>query len=427
MFFKKKDNKEELQEQPLGYWEKDSYMSVIPENGGITLDDRIFDRVSKIDGVELKEKYSITDSEPGRMVVSYQGEDYEVSFYPMEFSLPEMYLRGRYYFSEAEIQNLKNAKSALTIFMKFGKDAKKSYHLQLKIAVSIIPNLIGLMDESAEKIMPARLVKMLAESSVEPAPIELYTVQAVTGENDEVWLHTHGLCRCGLTELEILQSDRQNYNNHYNLISTFASYLIDKKDEFNPRENSAYIGMLLNRQPVVVTCRSWTEAIKEYKNLDLGGLKDRKDGHNSRTSVIFLYKNEEDEKRGTLTKVSEFDDKWGENPIFFISTSETDRMKALAREKFDVVKEQSLNKENQILIKVGLPVKPEENEFEHIWFELIEFDDNKFKAKLTQEPYNVPDMHTGDIGEYTVNDVTDWIIYTPRFSVNPGNCYLLMD
>lgn len=426
MFFKN-NKKEKLQEFPLGYWEKDSYMSVIPENGSITLDDRIFERVQKIDGVELKEKYNITDSEPGKMVIGYYGEDYEVRFYPMEFSLPQLYIRGNYYFSEDEIEKLKNAKFALTIFMKFGNDVKKSYHLQLKIATAIIPNIIGLMDESAEKIMPSRLVKMLAESKIEPSPTELYTVQAVTGDNDEVWLHTHGLCRCGLTELEILQSDRQNYNNHYNLISTFASYIIDKNDDFNPRENSAYIGMLSNGQPVVVTCKSWTTAIGEYEHLDLGGEKDRKDGHNSRTSVIFLYKSEKDEKSGKITKVSEFDDKWGDNPIFFISTSETNRMKAFAREKFDLLKKQALNKENQILIKVGLPVKPEEENFEHIWFELIEFDGDKFKAKLTQEPYNVPNMHTGDIGEYTVNDVTDWIIYTPKFTVNPGNCYLIID
>ena len=163
----------------------------------------------------------------------------------------------------------------------------------------------------------------------------------------------------------------------------------------------------------------------EYDDLDLGGLEDRKNGHNSRTSVIFLYKNDDDEKNKVLSKISEFDDKWGDNPIFFISNSETNRMKVLAREKFYIVKEQSKNKENQILIKVGLPVNPEEGSFEHIWFEFLEFNGDKFKAKLTQEPYNVPTMHTGDIGEYTVNDVTDWIIYTPEFTVKPGTCYLI--
>lgn len=421
------ENNNELKEAPLGYWEEYSYMSVIPENGNVTLDERIFDRVCKIDGVELKEKYSITEKEPGKMVLEYEGEQYEIGFYPMNFDLPEMYIRGHYFFLEDEIEKLKNAKSALTIFMKFGENVKKAYHLQLKVAYSIMPNLIGVMDESAEKIMPPRLVKMLAESKVEPSPTELYTVQAILGENDEVWLHTHGLCRCGLTELEILQSDKKNYNNHYNLISTFATYLIDKKGEFNPLENSVYIGFLSDRQPVVVTCKPWTKAIYEYDNLDLGGLKDRQDGHNSRYSVIFLYKNEEDEKNRKITKVSDFNDKWDDNPVFFISTSETDRMKALAREKFDLVKNQATNKDNQVLIKIGLPVNPEEGEFEHIWFELLEFENDKFKAKLTQEPYNVENFHTGDIGEFTVNDVTDWIIYTPMFSVNPGNSYLIME
>ena len=416
----------ELKEMPLGYWEQDSYMAIIPEDGKLVLDDRLFDRVANIEGVELKAKINLTEKEPGTIIVKYLDEEYEIGFYPSNFELPEMYLRGPYYFSNEEVENLKNANTALTIFMKFGKDARKSYQLQLKIACSIVPNMIGLMDESAEKMVPVKLVKMLAESKVEPAPSELYTVQAIRGENNEVWLHTHGLCRCGLTELEILQSDVENYNNHYNLISTFATYTIDQQDSFDPRSESVYIGLLSNNQPVVVTCKSWVDAFKEYDNLDLGGIKDRQDGHNSKTSVIFLYKSDEDEKNKVVTKVSEFNDKWGDNPVFFISTSETNRMKALARERFDIVKDQFENKENQIIIKIGLPVNPEEGEYEHIWFELLEFNGDKFKAKLTQEPYNVPTMHTGDIGEYTINDVTDWLIYTPKFSINPGNCYVLM-
>ena len=417
----------ELKELPLGYWEEDSYMTIIPENGNIVLDERLFERVSNIEGVELKAKINLTEKEPGTIIVNYLDEEYEIGFYPADFELPEMYIRGPYYFSNEEIEALKNAKVGLTIFMKFGKDARKSYQLQMKIACGIVPNMIGLMDESAEKMVPVKLVKMLAESKVEPAPSELYTVQAIRGENNEVWLHTHGLCRCGLTELEILKSDVENYNNHYNLISTFATYTIDNQDSFNPRNESVYIGLLSNNQPVVVTCKSWVDALSEYTDLDLGGVKDRQDGHNSKTSVIFLYKNDEDEKNKVITKVSEFNDKWGDNPIFFISTSETNRMKALARERFNIVKEQFENKENQIIIKIGLPVNPEEGEYEHIWFELLEFNGDKFKAKLTQEPYNVPTMHTGDIGEYTVEDVTDWLIYTPKFSINPGNSYLLMD
>ena len=270
-------------------------------------------------------------------------------------------------------------------------------------------------------MISSKWVKMASNSNVTPSANDLFTVQAVSHQNGEVWLHTHGLCRCGITELEILKSDSENYNNHYNLITTFASYLIDKKKPYN---NSAYIGVLSNRQPVVVTYLPWTKGLKEYEKLSLGNVEDRRDGHNSKTSIIFIYKSEEDEKEGKLTKVSEFNNLWGDNPMFFISNEETARMKALAMERFDFVKKESNKKENKVIIKIGLPVE-EDNNFEHIWFELIEFEGDKFKAKLLQEPYNVKNMNKGDEGWYTVNDVTDWMIYTPNLTVNPGNVYLL--
>lgn len=420
MFFNQNKIKE-LKEEPLGYWEKESYMQVVPENPTRELLDSVCERVEKIEGIKIIEKNKLTENEPGRIKLNYEDEEYEIGYYPYEFSVPEIYINKNYYFSEDELKKLNNAKTSLTIFMKFNKDSKKSYHLQLKIAFAMIPDLIGVLDESAEKIMPPSWVKMATNSKVLPSSNDLFTVQAVSNDKGEVWLHTHGLCRCGVTELEILQSDKENYSNHYNLISTFASYLIDKKENYN---KSAYIGLLSNNQPVVATYVSWTKGLAEYKNLKLGNLQDRKDGHKSKTSIIFLYKSDEDEKQGKFTKVSEFNNLWGDNPIFFISDEETARMKKLAEERFYFVKEEANKKENKIIVKIGLPVD-NENNCEHIWFELIDFEGEKFKAKLLQEPYNVKDIHEGDERWYTNKDVTDWLIYTPDFTVNPGNAYLL--
>ena len=201
-------------------------------------------------------------------------------------------------------------------------------------------------------------------------------------------------------------------------------YVLDKKPPVDPRTESAYIGELINGYPVVVTCRSWTEGIQEYKKLHLGGEKDREMGHNSMTSVVFLYKSEEDEKQGKLSKVSDYDNLWGDNPLFFFSDEETFRMKDLAIERFNYVLENYSKEGNTVLLKIGLPLK-EKGKFEHIWFELLEIKGKKFKAKLTQEPYNVDNIHEGDEAWYTVEDITDWIIYTPEFAANPDNVYLL--
>lgn len=415
--------KKKLEESPLAYWEEASYMMAIPENFN---DDILKEGLKRLSSSkEFKVKETDFDIKGTLMVkLTYQKEEYEVGFYLGGVSVPDYYLYKNFLFTEEEKDALLKATKAVTIFMPFKDDAKKSFHLQLKIATTLIPDLIGLLDESAERMLPAKWVKMASVSKVLPSARDMFTVQAVQAKRGSVWLHTHGLCRAGVTELEILESDREHYEQHYNLISTYAMYLVDKKEEFEPRYNGAYIGRLINGYPVVVTCVSWTEGINEYRKLHMGDAKDRENGHNTKTSVIFLYTSEDDENNHVLKKVSLYDKLWGDNPLFFFSDEETNRMRDLARERIKYVKEYAKEKDCTILLKIGLPLE-EEGKFEHIWFELLEVKGNKFKGKLTQEPYGVPDIHTGYEDWYTIDDLTDWIIYLPNMTVSPSNAYLL--
>lgn len=420
MFFKKKS----LKESPLYYWEEKSYMLVIPENEDADFLNNSLEQIKKIKGIKvLENNYSIKDNAMHLKII-YEEDTYEIGFFIGDISVPEYYLNKTFIFPNEIRKSLLKAKKALTIFMKFNEDAKKSYHLQLKLAVAMVPNMLGVMDESAEKMLPAKWVEMTAQSKILPNPKELFSVQAVTGTNEEVWLHTHGLCRCGIQELEILKSDSKNFQNHCNLISTYATFLLDKHEKHEKQDGGAYIGVLINSQPVVVTSISWTEAINYYKKLDLGGKKDRQTGHNSKSNVIFLYKNATDEKNNILSKVNIFDKLWGDNPLFFISDEETSRMKALAIERFSYIKENFKNNDNKIIIKIGIPLEQEEK-FEHIWFELLKIKETKFKARLTQEPYKIPNMHVGDESWFKKEDITDWIIYTKDYAVNPDSAYLL--
>lgn len=417
--------KKHLKESPLYYWEEQSYMMIIPNDENKNLVEGALDRISTIKGLKITDtSYDIE----GHITIklTYEKEDYEVGLFVEGISVPDYYLNRNFLFTGEVAKKILAAKTALTIYMKFTENIKKSYQLELKLALALVPDLIGVLDESAEKMLPAKWVELTANSKVLPSSKDLFSIQAVTGKNSKVWLHTHGLCRCHMTELEILESDQENYQNHYNLLSIYAMYVLDKKPPVDPRTESAYIGELINGYPVVVTCRSWTEGIQEYKKLHLGGEKDREMGHNSMTSVVFLYKSEEDEKQGKLSKVSDYDNLWGDNPLFFFSDEETFRMKDLAIERFNYVLENYSKEGNTVLLKIGLPLK-EKGKFEHIWFELLECKGERFKVKLTQEPYDIPDIHTGYEAWFTKKDVTDWLIYTPVAAINPSNAYLLDD
>ena len=420
--FKKK--KAVYEKQPPHYWEESSYMQIIPKiKGTRSFDDGFADRLAEIEGVKIKQLEMPIVQTTGKLLLEYNNEEFEVGFYWGDFRLHPMLQHQNQFFSESQMKTLSEANTALVMFMRFKGSGKVSYHLQLKLAVAMVPGFAGLVDESAEKLLCYDWVKMAAESKVLPSAISLFCIQAVYDEKTgEVWLHTHGLARCGVTELEILQSDREHYNEHSYVINALADRLLcnDIKD------STAYIGKYSNGAPIVAVLVPWTEGLHEYKKLKFGGADDRKEEHNGDTSIIFFYRSEEDEKNRHLVKVSELKKDWGDNPLFFFSDEETERMSRLARERFEYLKMHADKKDWRILIKVGLKVdNSDETNREHIWFELKSFEGDSFRAELTQEPFADLGMHEGDEGVFTVDDVTDWMVFTPKTRITPETAYLL--
>lgn len=407
-------------EEPLYYWEEKSYMMVIPnEVKGDILKDAFYG-LEKCKDFKIKENKYDASSNTFFLKVEYGREEYDVGMFIGGVSVPPYYVSSTL-FRDEDREKLLAAKTAITTFMEFKGDVKKCYHFQLKLAVALIPDLIGVLDESAERMLPVEWVKMTAQSKVLPSSKNIFSVQAVVEDENNVWLHTHGLLRCGVTELEILSSNEKNKDSHYNLLSTYGMFLLDKKGE---DINGAYIGRLSNGLPVVATHRIWTEGLKQYKHLKLGGFKDRKSGHNSKTSIVFLYTSPEDEKNGVVNKISIYDELWADNPLYYFSDEETARMKVAAIESFEYAKKGFKNKDNAVLIKIRLPLK-EKGKYEHIWFKLLEVKGDKFKAELTQDPYFFDDISKGYVAWYKKEDITDWIVYTERFPVTPETAFLL--
>ena len=69
--------------------------------------------------------------------------------------------------------------------------------------------------------------------------------------------------------------------------------------------------------------------------------------------------------------------------------------------------------------------KSEGNGYEHIWFALHSVDEDSFTAELTQEPYMVSGMHTGSVGTYSYDEITDWMMFTEEDRITPDEVYLI--
>lgn len=405
-----------------------SYLLGVPVNESDVMDIKgIFQRLEAASDFSL---ISHRMSEEGTVVlqISYQEETYEAEFCPQDFTLPELF-RTQHLFHDVDVQQIEQREVGVAVDMLFGEHPLQSYHLHLKLMDTILPDKLAVFDYSSEKILSGKWVGMAAKSAVAPAPRYIHTAQAVGGENGQVWLHTHGLNRCGMTELEILNSQQDTYQRHYQVIEGMANRLLETEAPFVPKEEVMYLAQLAEDISLMTTLIPWEEAVSLYDDDLLGGKNDREESHNEYTSAIFVYASAEDYDQRRYQPVAIYDDLLEGNPMYMVSNAETARMRALARERISCVYTAFPEEKNKILLKIALEVdeehRTEDNCHEHIWFALQEISGDQFTAELTQEPYFVKDMHTGSIGTYGVKDVTDWIIFAPESRISPDDAYLL--
>lgn len=402
-----------------------SFMLGIPLNEeDITDPDLVVERLKAAEGIQVR-----TDLlEDGKIMIQADclGDTYMMEVWAEEFAIPEFY-RVQHFFPDVDFEAIRTAKVALVTSMEFGDDPLASYHAQLKFIEAMLPDKLAVLDESSEKLLSPLWVTLAANSHIHPSPNYIFTVQAVGGDQEQVWLHTHGLNRCGIPELEILDANTENYQSQYHAIVNAASRLLEM--EMPEPKEPLYLGRLSETVDLVVTFVPWEEAVEAYAPDKLGGKLDRRESHNGNSCVIYIYPTYEDYENKNYQSLSLFDEILAENPLYWLSNQETDRMKALALERVEYMKKAFADKDNQILVKVGLVVDPEhrseENEKEHIWFELLSINDTGFQASLTQEPYFIEGLHEGAIRDCAYEEITDWLIFAPQARISPDDVYLL--
>lgn len=405
-----------------------SYIMAIPKELKVIDDlEGMFERLNRNKDFNIV-RFNDNNDYPD-LVVKYKGLEYEVEFYDEEFQMCDIY-GINHKLSNEEFEIMKDAKVGITVGMTFNGDPLDSYHLQLKIIDCIIPEKVGLLDFNVERILSGKWASIAAKSKVPPSPSYLYSIQAISdNDKDGVWLHTHGLNRCGVVEFEILNSSKEAYQAHANVLDTLAKRVISDHEIVNEKE-PYFLARLNNGFPIVGTWVNLEEALNNYPEDIIGGIHDREEGHNKDTVVFYIYTSQEDEDNKNYVHLSVLDDYLCENPIYMITTSETKRMKALAEERIFYFKSE-LNKDNvHGLMKFGLLVDHEyQNESgdskEHIWFEVIDIKGSKIKAILTQDPYYISGLAANDEMLLDIKDMTDWLLYTSVGEITPDLVYLL--
>ncbi len=370
--------------------------------------------------------------------VEYDGEiyDFNLSFNSFEMS---GLLRLEHQLSEENAAHLDEAKYELMVRLFFSVPVLKSYHLQLKIIYVLVPDMVALADGSAFKVYSPLWTRLAVDSAIPPSPGYLFLVHAVPDDKKKwfpvpeskrkVWLHTHGMNRCGLPELDLLNSSVKMAESHYELLNTMAIHMIN--DGGLEEGAPVFLATTMAGNVVVGTWVRWQTARKEYKKDLLGGEFSRDEyDHRTDNGFVFLYLTPEDAEKKKLTQVTIIPENEFENLLVMVSDGETQRMSALARERFSYLKDGLKHPEAHAIVKISLRVDEDKKEeagtdYEHIWFEVRTIEGDDIIAKLIQEPYYISDLPVGMEKTYSLENLTDWILYLPEQTVTPDTVYLL--
>ncbi len=414
-----------------------SSMGIIPSGGISSFSEQwVHESLKNKDFTLQSFKNEGTDEPEYTAEINYKGTDFIVKLYITPTS--KIGLEDYGFGNQIEKTDFDTAQQQpyfLETSMFFGNNALESFHLQLKIMNAIVPKASLVVDFTSYRLLSARWLSMTAKSHIPPSPDYLYTLHAVYNDQNEekqYWLHTHGLLRCGSVELEIFNVTDGAQQMHDLIMMVVKKFMKDPARE-NEIFQIGYDGLGIN-----LTWIRWENAILDLPDGTLGGKEDRQENnvHSEPSGVLYAVED------GNLVSPQIYASTLSDNPIYYISNEETERMRGLATERFsffrDVFEKHHPVKENKsffkklfgkttvkengwgFLVKLGLNVDSSsaETEKEHLWFEVVSIEQNYITGKLLNQPYWIAQLKEGDINRYPLKLLTDWIIYSPE-----GNSY----
>jgi hypothetical protein len=417
-----------------------SVMAIIPAQEGFAFsEEQMKVALEKSRSFKLL-SFGKDESEEGSFMAQIEYLEEEYTFYMYVEATEKLELAEYNYgnsIDDADINRALQQPEALVVTSFFEEDPLVSFHLQLKVLDALVPDAAVVLDFASFKLLSAQWLKMTAKSEVPPSPDYLYSIHAVYNDEDEnnehkqYWLHTHGLLRCGLVELEVLNIT-DGAQQLYDLMSVVVKKFLDEPAMEREKFQIGYDGLGIN-----LAWTRWEDAITDIPATALGGGSDREGDdnvHAEPSGVLFAV-----EEDNSLVSPQIYISSLSDNPIYYISGDETRRMSYLAKERFpffrDVYEQQQSVPEKksflgklmgkkkdaeaepwQFLVKLGLTVDDAaaETEKEHLWFDVVSLDDDIIEAKLLNQPYWISVLNEGDVGRYPFELLTDWIIYSPE-------------
>jgi uncharacterized protein YegJ (DUF2314 family) len=380
-----------------------------PEPDVVALSERIAASIRVTATGELEQSTAHTG--PSFRFVWGQGET-ALNFVLEVQETGELDFDGTFGLSDEEIDSVERSQWCICLTTEFGPHVLDDFHTQMKALALAAPEAVVMFDCASDRVHSGNWLRDVANSRVPPPPDSLYTVHVVTEPGDDrSWFHSHGLLRCGSIELEMLDIPEDAVSTFTNLFNVTGALFIEHGTP--PPGDGFDVG-----PEIRLYWLPWEHAVQRLPGGELGRGEDRRD-HDHPSGVLFVETADDADSRdmGVPTNVTVLRDVLEDEPILFHTQMETQRMSLLAKEHFPrfraLQRRFAEDDEWEFHVKLGYLVDdcPEdEDESEHLWFQLHEIKGGEMVATLQNEPYGIARMRAGDRDRHACDQLSDWSI-----------------
>src|SRR5262245_18083674 len=104
------------------------------------------------------------------------------------------------------------------------------YSAKMRLLTGSFDDIPAVLDNNCTRWHPGETIRRdFIDNAVEPPVDVLWVIHAVTpAAEGGAWLHTHGLWRCGVPELEMLDVPARDASRAAELLSAIASRLLEE-------------------------------------------------------------------------------------------------------------------------------------------------------------------------------------------------------
>lgn len=314
-----------------------------------------------------------------------------------------------------DMQRAHDSEWTVSLSLTLGESPLTNYHRQLQVldALTAAPALA--YDADAATPRPAGWLLQAARAQTPPNPANLFTIHAVAGEGGDVWLHTHGLVRCGSLELDMVDIPEAGANVCGELLNQVAALFIEQGV---PEPGEPFLA----GQGIELVWLPWDAALDHIPKTALGGLEDRTDDVHTGPRAVLFAPGKGLLGRRKYRSVAGYISTLEDNPLLYISQMETQRMTLLASEMLprflQLMSQHSSLEDWLFLVKLGYETNHASSEREHLWFQVHAQRGGEVDATLLNEPYGVGSMHEGERRRHSLDRLTDWAILCPHGRFN---------